>query len=187
MNDVADTSAWSAVRYFRAAMTPPVLTDPADGAYAHSRRPTFDWSDVAGATGYTLQASKVPTFAPLALTGTVTTPTSQFTPTADLTANTLLYWRVRANGPNGPSAFSAVRTLTTGNPPSVPALLLPALNALTSDLTPRLDWSTSTVPAGTAFEPYELMVDDHADFASPEISDSTAGGDAPASTRPPSF
>ena len=127
LNASGATMGWTAVRTFRAAMTPPILGAPADGINVRSRRPTFDWSDVAGATGYTLQASKVPTFAPLALTGTVTTPTSQFTPTADLTANTLLYWRVRANGPNGPSGWSAVRSITTGNPPTVPLLLAPAV------------------------------------------------------------
>ena len=68
-----------------------------------------------------------------------------------------------------------MRTLTTGNPPSVPALVLPAANAVTTDLTPRLDWAASTVPAGTTFDSYELLVDDNADFSSPEISVSTVG------------
>src|SRR6185436_1602245 len=68
LNSVADASAWSAVRDFRTAMTPPLLSAPADAINVHSRRPTFDWSGVARATGYTLQASKVPTFASLALT-----------------------------------------------------------------------------------------------------------------------
>src|SRR6185369_12704498 len=99
-------------------------------------------------TGYTLQISKVATFASIVLTGNVTTATSTFTPTADLPASTVLFWRVKANGPNGPSAWSAVRSITTGNPPTVPMLLLPAVNALTTDFTPRLDWSTSTVPVG---------------------------------------
>ena len=165
-----DASAgWTVPGFFRTIMTPPVLVAPPDGAAAHARRPTFDWNDVDGASGYTVQVSKVPTFAPVVLTGTVATAVSTFTPTADLPANTFLYWRARANGANGPSLWSSARTITTGNPPSVPALLLPALNALTTDYTPRFDWGTSIVPVGTTFDSYELQVDDNADFSSPTI------------------
>ena len=173
LNASGATAGWTTTRYFRTALTTPAPSLPLDGAAVHTRRPAFDWSDVSGATGYTLQASKVSTFAAIVLTANAATST--FTPVGDLTANTLLYWRVKANGPNGPSAWSAVRTITTGNPPSVPALLSPATNALLTDRTPRLDWAASTVPVGTSFQAYELMVDDNPDFASPQISVSIVG------------
>ena len=50
--------------------------------------------------------------------------------------------------------------LTNGSPtpPSVPALLLPAANALTTDYTPLFDWSNSTVTAGVIFNHYQLQV-----------------------------
>ena len=173
LNASGATAGWTTARYFRTAITTPAPSLPLDGTAVHTRRPTFDWSDVSGATGYTLQASKVSTFAAIVLTANAAAST--FTPVGDLTANTLLYWRVKANGPNGPSAWSAVRTITTGNPPSVPALLSPATNALLTDRTPRLDWAASTVPVGTSFQAYELMVDDSPDFTSPQISVSIVG------------
>jgi Zn-dependent metalloprotease len=163
-----DYSSWSPVRYFRTAMVPPVLVSPGNGDSVHTDRPTIDWDDVVGASGYNLQVSKVSTFSPLTLT--VNPATSTYTPTNDFEVNMLFYWRVKANGSNGPSDSSEVRSLTTGNPPSVPGLLSPASNALTTDYTPRLDWGQSTLPTGTTFSKYELEVDNNADFSSPEIT-----------------
>jgi len=105
---------WSVARYFRTVMTTPVLTSPANGSTPGTRKPVFDWNDVTGATGYTIQISKSPTFAPIFKTATVVGgANSTYTPTTDLPAATLLYWRVRANGPNGPTPYSAGFTLTT--------------------------------------------------------------------------
>jgi hypothetical protein len=69
-----------------------------------NRKPTFDWNDPAGATGYTIQISKNATFT--SLVGTYNITASTYTPTANLPVGTL-YWRVRAKGPNGPSDWSA--------------------------------------------------------------------------------
>ena len=44
------------------------------------------------------------------------------------------------------------------NPPSVPILALPVNNTLVTNLTPRLDWNDSSVPAGTTFQKYELQL-----------------------------
>jgi large repetitive protein len=74
-------------------------------------KPAFDWSDVAGATGYTIQVSIVPTFLVLVVNKVIGTATPQYIPTVNLPAGILLYWRVRANGTNEPSAWS-VETLT---------------------------------------------------------------------------
>jgi hypothetical protein len=79
-----------------------------------NRRPAFDWSDVAGATSYTIQISTNSLFT----TFTVNTGTSgsTFTPTADLPLNKVLDWRVRANGTNGPSGWSEVRSILIVSP-----------------------------------------------------------------------
>jgi uncharacterized repeat protein (TIGR02543 family) len=151
------TSAWSRGYYFRTAMTPPVLSTPADGAATLTRRPTFDWEDVPGATGYTLQVSRNNTFTQIVHTGTVRTATSTYTPGVDLLANSLLFWRVKANGTN-PSAYSAGRSFSTGNPPSVPTLRAPAANALVTTTSPLFDWNNSTVPTGVTFGHYQIQI-----------------------------
>lgn len=160
VNAAGGTSAWTAARYYRSAMLPPNTLTP--GAVVPNpyeqlltRRPTFDWDAVAGATSYTVEVSTATTFATKAINATATT--DQYTHAADLAANTVFYWRVKANGANGPSAYSQVRTFRTANPPSVPGPASPINNALiTTTLTPTLDWSNSTVPAGTTFSRYNV-------------------------------
>lgn len=168
-NALDQAKTWSAVRYFRTAMTPPVLTAPADGAFPMTDRPNFDWEAVDGATGYTLQVSKNAAFTQIVHSKTVAAPITAYTPTLDLPGGMMLYWRVKANGAN-PSDWSEVRSFTSGNPPSVPVLLSPANNALITNYTPCVDWAMSLVPPGAPdFREYGIQVDDDPDFSSPAI------------------
>jgi Zn-dependent metalloprotease len=174
LNNLGVSRGWSTIRSFRAAMLPPVLTAPDNLAILTTLRPLFDWNDVTGATGYNLVISnKADLSNPIM---SVSVPNSEYLLTLDLPASTVLYWRVRATGPNGPSLWSGTRSFTTGNPPSVPTLVSPADDTLVNIYTPLLDWNDSTLPAGTTFKHYELQVDDNSDFSSPEISISTTDG-----------
>ena len=110
-NTDGDSGAWSLTRYFREAMEAPTLLAPANGLPAGSRKPTFDWDNVAGATSYTIQISRNATFT--LVIGTVNTAASTYTPLVNLPGGTTLYWRVRANGLNGPSLLSTVWSFTT--------------------------------------------------------------------------
>jgi len=107
-NTLGHYSTWSLVRTLRTAIAPPALVSPIDTEITTDRTPTFDWGDMAGATGYTIQISKNITFT--LLVGTYTVTPSTFTPSVNLPVGTL-YWRVRANGSNGPSLWSETRTL----------------------------------------------------------------------------
>jgi hypothetical protein len=107
-------SSWSAVRYFREAMLPPVLVTPGDGSTLSTLRPSFNWEDVPGADSYTIQISASSTMSSPSVNATVTP--SEYIPTKDLTRNKILNWRVRANGVNGPSAWSDVWTITVSIP-----------------------------------------------------------------------
>jgi hypothetical protein len=104
-NTDGEYSAWSLVRTFRTALSAPVLSTPSNGEPTTLLRPPFDWQDVPGATSYTIQVSKNNTFTSLVVTKTVVLST--YTPTINLPANILLYWRVKANGLNGPSLWSS--------------------------------------------------------------------------------
>jgi len=107
--------------------------------------------------------------------GTYSSASATYTPAADLPANVPLWWRVQSKGANGPSAWSAAFSIHTGNPPSIPALLLPANNTLTTDYTPRLDWAIVTIPLSSTFTfgHYQIQVADNAAFTSPAIDDNT--------------
>jgi hypothetical protein len=171
-----NASPWSGVRTFRIALPAPISLS-SDGSL-QNLRPKFTWDmptyPAPVATGYTVQVSKTPTFAKVILTGKATG--MGYTPTTDLPRNLTLYWRVRANGTNGPSAWSANGTVTTGNPPSIPALVAPANNALVTTYTPLLDWSNSTVLLlAPAFDHYVVQVADNAGFTSPVVNQVVAG------------
>jgi len=154
----------------------PVPLLPANGAHLLSNRPTFDWTDVAGASYYSLQVSTNSSF--IGLVVNIVTVPSNYTPSADLPAGRVLYWRVRKTDSLTPSAgggsglatprWSEVRSFTSARPPSVPALLSPANNASVGSLTPLLDWSNSTLATGTVFQKYELQLSaGDSSFASP--------------------
>jgi hypothetical protein len=169
-NTLGQYSAWSASRTIRAAVLPPTLVTPLNAEFLKTRRPTFVWNSVPGATGYTIQISRNTGFT--LLVGTYQVTPATYTPVADLPANTGLWWRVQSKGANGPSAWSLARSFHTANPPSTPALLLPAINALTTDYTPRLDWGLVTLPGGTTFGHYQVQVADNAAFAAPAADES---------------
>jgi chitodextrinase len=169
-NTAGEYSAWSLVRKFRTALVSPALLLPADGENQPNKRPSFVWGDVAGVTGYSIQISRNLGFTQLV--GTYPVVPSTYTPTADLPANMILYWRVQSRGANGPSVWSGARSFHTANPPSTPTLLLPANNALTTDYTPRLDWGLVTLPVGVTFGHYQVQVADNAAFTAPVVDES---------------
>jgi hypothetical protein len=94
-------------------LPPPSLISPAaDARFAPGTNITFDWSDVAGATNYTIQIDDQDTFSsPLIVNQTV--GTSQFS------TNTLptlrMWWRVRANSGGTPGNWSSARRFEVRN------------------------------------------------------------------------
>ena len=172
-----EPSNWSTARSFRTVMVTPVLTSPTDTEHLLTTRPKFDWSDVTGKSNYTLQVSTVDTFLTTVLNTTATL--SEYTMTADLSPKgQTLYWHVRANGTNGPSAYSVTRSVTSANPPSVPVLTLPASNALVPTLTPMLTWGVSTgSPTG-----YEVEVSRNVGFT--DLAESATEGSPSHTTVP---
>jgi hypothetical protein len=110
-NTLGDYSAWSVVRSLRIKYDPPILSLPANGATGIALKPTFTWSATIGATSYNLQVSRNATFTQIVVNKTVYTPT--FTATTNLLTGITYYWRVRVNGPYGPSNWSLVFSFTT--------------------------------------------------------------------------
>jgi hypothetical protein len=166
-NSIGNYSAWSSVRSFRTALEPPVLVSPAEAESMDERRPSLDWQSVDGASSYTVQILRYATMRKLVMTGK--TIESGFNPPSDLPAATTLYWRVRANGINGPSAWSNAGSFTTGDPPGTPVLASPANKKLISGYQTKLEWKPSSLPDGTEFEYYLVQVATDDQFHHPLI------------------
>ncbi len=136
-------------------MLPPVLVKPISTNPPLNLRPTFQWNPVDTATSYSLQVSTSASFSSTLVN--IIQPTLTYTPTSNLSANKTIYWRVKANGAN-PSNWSSPFSYFSPNPPSTPNLASPSDKSLVSSLAPRLDWSTSSLPSGTAFAYYRLQI-----------------------------
>ena len=150
---------------------------PESAVNIHTRRPTFKWEAVTGATSYVLEATNsanCSSFATTLFRRTVTT--TSYIPTLDLAANSEYCWRVKANGLGWSSAYSQVRIFLTGNPPTAPSPKTPLNNALMATLRPSFDWLNSTLAIGTAFDRYEFQIDTALTFAS-AATYTTAAGD----------
>lgn len=106
-------SASAALTITPPATTTPTLSAPAllspanDARWAPGALRTFDWGDVAGATGYTLQVSTSSAFTTVELSRSVTASDVALTFTSEATR----YWRVRAHGEGGAAGpWSATRS-----------------------------------------------------------------------------
>jgi len=160
-NQILDQeSAWSTVRSFRTVLTAPTGLTSADATL--TTRPKFEWATYGGVapnpTNYTIQVSTASSFATTVVNATASG--TAYTPTVDLPKGVTLYWRLRANGANGPSLWADGGSWLSANPPSVPGLLSPAAGALTTDLSPTLDWSDS-VPG---LDHYQVQIATDAGF-----------------------
>lgn len=168
-----DCTAWAQAQ-FRVSVEAPPLSAPADGSYLSTNRDPFQWGGVLNATGYTLQISGTSNFSSILLQADVPATQTDYTPSADLPPNRLLFWRVRAKNPNyGPGPWSDVWSFNTANPPSTPEPIYPGDGKVTTDTSPRLKWKPITIPSGTTFDHYQVQVDDNSDFSSPEIDDTS--------------
>ena len=82
---------------FEKRSNPPVRLFPADGSVVYGQ-PTFRWTLALGARRYRLQVSQDPTFGdPI---NDVLTDATAYTTTTTYPADTVLYWRVRADDEN---------------------------------------------------------------------------------------
>jgi serine protease len=113
-----------------------LVIDALDG-YAETLRPTLDWPDVTDARYYEIQVA-TSDFTNVILKATVSKPASADTLpssyrfTTDMPRGKTLYWRVRARGVWGFSAWSPVQSFTAADPPAIPILKTPAIRKVAS-------------------------------------------------------
>jgi hypothetical protein len=146
----------AAPQNFLKRSTPPTIVSPANG-HVFPDQPTFQWTSVTGARTYRLQISQDQSFGhPI---DDVTTDSSAYSSNTTYPADTVLYWRVRANDENGVGlTWSAVGTFQK-------TLAAPVGSGATQgDFIPT--WTWSVVPGAVS---YDLAVDlpngTHKDFS----------------------
>jgi hypothetical protein len=152
----------SAVGSFQKRSAPPERVFPASGS-VFLDQPRFQWTPVLGARNYRLQVSQDPSFGnPI---DDVTTASTAYSSNSTYPADTILYWRVRANDENGVG-------LTWSNPVSgawtfrkkLAAPVAVAGNPTRGDAIPN--WSWTPVPGAVS---YDFSVDQpdgtHRDFS----------------------
>jgi Zn-dependent metalloprotease len=157
-DNASDYSGWSTVWTLRTAIAAPVLLSPASGGSSGGLKPSFDWNDVAGASGYVVQVSTSPAFSTLIVSKVITGPISIYMPATNLPAGATIYWRVKATGPNGPGVYSSTASLVTSILTLTPAnILAPTPTATQTPTNTPTTTATPTVtetpaPTGTPSE-----------------------------------
>ena len=142
-------SPWSATQSFTtklgSTVVAPVLQYPAPGAGGVPATPVFQWSGIAGASGYELAVSADSTLgAPLiSRTGDTALPNTAWQSDVSLAHGQTYYWRVRAVGSGTFSAWSGTGAFTTESPmPTTTAL--PTVTA-TNSAAPTAAATTTSV------------------------------------------
>jgi hypothetical protein len=144
---------------FHKQSTPPNQTAPGAAA-AVELQPTFRWTPVEGARRYRIQVSEDSTFGASSLVDDVVTDATAYTSNTSYPADTLLYWRVRADDENLIGlTWSATNTFQRKLPAPVPSSTNPA----SGETIPLWTWAPITGAAS-----YDLQVDepdgDHSEF-----------------------
>ena len=138
----------SAKGTFQKQSTPPALLSPSAGQ-VFARQPSFQWSPTFGARRYRLQVAADPTFGTL-LDDVVTDATS-YTSSTTYPADTVLYWRVRADDENLTGlTWSSIGTFQK----TLQAPAGGAANPTQGDAIPT--WRWGVVPGAVS---YDLSVD----------------------------
>ncbi|MEW6222233.1 MAG: PGF-pre-PGF domain-containing protein [Candidatus Hadarchaeota archaeon] len=138
----------------------PTLISPPNGTLTNDNTPTFDWTDITGASEYQIWVSSENDFDPLE----VNTFVSVSTYTSAALQDNVHYWRVRSK--DGPlfSPWSEVYMLITDTTPApAPTLLLPENNTTVWLDQPLFTWTAVAEPNVT----YWIQIDNDNDFSSP--------------------
>jgi transcriptional regulator CtsR len=138
------TSAWSSYWYFKTALGPP-LNAPSNlvATPVSSSQINLTWQDNSGdETGFKIERrTGSGSYSQIATVGANVTSYSN----SRLSANTTYYYWVRAYKGTLNSDYCEEASATTlPPPPAAPTLRLPASASTVSNLTPKLEWNTSS-------------------------------------------
>lgn len=119
----------------------PVLLSPSDGSTGQSTSTTLVWSEETGATQYHLQVSTSSAFTTFVVNDSTLIDTTD--QVAGLSGGTTYFWRVRARGTTGWSAFASTFDFATVVPlPDGPTVTSPTSGATNQPTTVDVRWNT---------------------------------------------
>jgi hypothetical protein len=143
---VTTAPRFSAPSNFQKQSVPPTLLSPANGA-VFSGPARFRWTPTEGARRYRLQVSKDPSFSIFQEDLVAGTDSTAYTSSVTYDADTVLYWRVRAEDENGTGlTWSSVGTFSKTLAAPVPS----ASNPTSGDAVPS--WSWAPVPGAVSYD-----------------------------------
>jgi hypothetical protein len=141
---------------FQKLSNPPSQLAPSSGADVNGQ-PTFQWTSAEGARRYRLQVSNDPSFG--TVLDDVQTASTAYTSATSYPADTVLYWRVRADDEN----LVGLRWSSVGNFQRRLPVPSPRFEPPTGDMYPLIAWN----PVGGAVS-YQVAIDepdgDHAEY-----------------------
>jgi hypothetical protein len=136
----------SAPSNFHKQSVPPSLLSPAEGA-VFSGPARFRWTPTEGSRRYRLQVATDPSFSNLEEDLVFGTDSTTYTSSVTYLADTVLYWRVRAEDENGIGlTWSSVGTFRK----TLAALVPDASNPTSGDALPS--WSWAPVPGAVSYD-----------------------------------
>jgi hypothetical protein len=138
----------AAARNLQKLSTPPSLTSPSAGEQVLVQ-PTFRWTPAEGARRYRLQVSQDPSFG--TMLDDLTTASTAYTSATSYPADTVLYWRVRADDEN----LIGLRWSAVGNFQRRLAAPTPRFDSNAGDMFPVISWDP--VPGAVS---YRIAVDE---------------------------
>jgi hypothetical protein len=124
----------AAPRSFHKLSNPPGLVAPASGSDV-TGQPTFRWTSAEGARRYRLQVSQDPSFG--TLLDDVSTASTAYTSSTSYPADTVLYWRVRADDEN----LIGLRWSAVGNFQRRLPVPVPKFDSPAGEMYPLMTWT----------------------------------------------
>ena len=164
-NPAGGTSAWSGTWSFATLSSPPILSQPANGATGVSISPTLSWNTVGNVSTFRLQVATDSLYSSIVKDTTLAAASYAM---SNLSNISLYYWHVLATGIGGTSAWSSTWNFTTiYYPPPVPTLALPGTGSSNQPTSLTLSWNS-----GGNASLWNVQVSTSATFASIFIQDS---------------
>ncbi|MFN4133698.1 MAG: Ig-like domain-containing protein, partial [Candidatus Hadarchaeales archaeon] len=162
---IAGPATWQIAESWTAlirTLGPPTLYSPANGTLLNDNTPTFDWSDVPGATEYQIMVDNDPDFLSPEINTFVTT--SYYTTPAPGLSDENYFWRVRSKDGVLLSPWSDNWSFIIDTVPApAPTLLQPENGSTVWVDRPTFRWTFVTEPNVT----YRLTIDNDQEFSSP--------------------
>jgi subtilisin family serine protease len=139
--DEGEDSRMVSASAYPTVLDPPALLYPPNDTTKMPVSIIFDWDEPFGATKYIIQISRNIDFTDIFINQEVIE--SQYSSTG-LSNRTNYYWRVKANGIQGTSAWSVIRHFVTIPViPDVPVLVFPTNNSVNQTLSITFDWNNA--------------------------------------------